>query len=202
MTDLAKIRQRESDPALLEHAQRVSDKIIGRLDMKRVQLFGAMARQMPHLAGKVQMVRQMAGELGTAARDLVPCSRGCSNCCHMATLLSEQEAEVIAAETGAALSVPTEWFDGSDQRSHYDGVPCAFLVDSKCGIYEHRPVACRLHVHMDRDNTLCQVIPGETIQVPRLDTMGFDISYIAAFGKPLQVRLADIREFFPQGLAK
>lgn len=202
MSDIAKIRQREYDPAMVEHAQRVSDQIVARVDMQRVQLFGAMAKQMPHLAGKVDMVRRMADELGTAARDLVPCSRGCSKCCHMATLLSEQEAEVIAAETGAFLAKPNEYFYSTDERSRYDGVPCAFLKDSKCSIYAHRPVACRLHVHLDRDNTLCQIVPGEYVRVPRLDTLRFDINYVNAFGDALDVKLADIREFFPRGLAK
>jgi Fe-S-cluster containining protein len=202
MSDLAKIRQRETDPAVLEHAQRVSDKIVARVDQQRVQLFGAMAKQMPHLAGKVDMLRRMSGELATAARDLVPCSRGCSHCCHMATMLSQEEAEVIAAETGAPLATPSAWFTGADERNRYDGIPCPFLKDSKCSIYEHRPVACRLHVHLDRDNTLCQIIPGEPIQVPRLDTLRFDLNYVSAFGDPLNAKLADIREFFPNGLAK
>lgn len=204
MQDLEKIRAREADPAVLEHAQLVSEKINGRLDQQRVKVYGTMARHMPTPEGKVGMLRGMASELQTAVRDLVPCSRGCSDCCHMPTLMSEAEAAVIAGETGAALATPAAYFDGLTlgDDSPYKGVPCPFLRNHQCGIYAHRPFACRLHVHIDRDNTLCKVFRDEKIRVPRLDTLAFDVHYMKAFGNPLTVRVADIRDFFPQGLAK
>jgi Fe-S-cluster containining protein len=202
MTDLLKIRARESDPAVSEHAQQVSDRIIGRVDMQRVEVYGQMARRMPKPPGKVEMVRRMAAELASAARDLVPCSRGCSACCHMPTHVIAEEAAVIAAETGAQLAEPAHWFDGREVGHHYEGVPCTFLVDGLCSIYLNRPFACRIHIHIDRDNTLCEVVPGEPIRVPRLDTRRFDSYYVQAFGPAADARLADIRDFFPKGLAR
>lgn len=199
--DLARIRAREADPAVVEHAQEVAGKIQARVDMQRVKLLGRMAELMPKPAGKMEILRQLAGELATAARDLVPCSRGCDKCCHMPTLLSQEEAAIIASETGATLATPAVWFDGEVLGpTPYDGIPCSFLANGVCSIYASRPYACRLHVHLDRDNTLCQIIPGETIRVPRLDTLAFDLAYANSFGGPLAIGLADIREFFPNGL--
>jgi Fe-S-cluster containining protein len=202
MNDLTRIRARESDPATLERAQQVSDKINRRLDKQRVNLLGRMAELMPQPAGRLDLLRQMAGELAGAARDLVPCSRGCSGCCHMPTMLSQEEAEIIGREVGVPVAEPAQWFDGVNMGHRFDGVACSFLQDGICGIYAHRPFACRMHVHLDRDNTLCEIVPGESIRVPRLDTLHFDLAYARAFGGPLSIRLADIREFFPQGLVK
>jgi Fe-S-cluster containining protein len=203
MTDLATIRAREADPGLDERAQRVSDKIFARIDQQRVRMFGRMAQVLPNPADKLQVLNDMAGELGKAARDLVPCSRGCSKCCHMATMLTAQEATLIAQQTGARLAEPQVYFSGADgEHERYAGQPCPFLKNDVCSIYQHRPFACRVHVHIDRDNTLCQVVPGERIRVPMLDTMEFDTRYVAAFGGPFSAKLADIREFFPKGLDK
>jgi Fe-S-cluster containining protein len=202
MADLRKIRAREQDPAVLEHAQRVSSKILARIDGQRIDLYGKLAQRMPAADSKLGVLRGLTEVLSTAARDLVPCSRGCSSCCHMPTHLLLQEAEVIAAETGAYLATPAQWFGASGDEHRYDGIPCSFLKGDTCSIYAHRPFACRLHIHLDRDNTLCTVIPGEDIRVPRLDTLQYDLAYMAAFGHPAQAKLADIREFFPQGLAR
>lgn len=201
LTDIARIRAREADPSLGAHARQVVDKIHDRLDLQRVTLLGRMAELMPTPAGKLDVLRRMSDELGNAARDLVPCSRGCAKCCNIPTLVSQQEAAVIAQETGAALAQPDQWFDGKmDDPAPYYGVPCTFLRNDTCSIYTHRPFACRIHVHLDRDNTLCQTVPGESIRVPQLDTLRFDLAYAISFGGPLDVKLADVREFFPQGL--
>lgn len=201
MTDLEKIRAREFDPAMEAHAQRVAEKISAGVDRARIHFFGTTAAHFPGPARKVALLRNMAAVLGEAARQLVPCSRGCSKCCHMATALSEDEAAVIAEATGAPLAVPTEYLHGDPAVARFNGQPCPFLQEGMCGIYAERPLACRMHIHLDRDSTLCQIVPGETIRVPRLDTIELDRHYMHAFHPdPRQVRLADIREFFPQGL--
>lgn len=198
---LAAIRAREFDPAMEQHAQRTADQITARIEPQRIALYGQLARKMQDPAAKVDLVRRMAGELSNAARGLVPCSRGCDGCCHMPTMLIAEEAAVIARETGAQLATPAAWFAGEDaEASPHKGVPCTFLHNGACSIYAQRPMACRLHIHLDRDNTLCRIIPGETIRVPRLDTMAFDMQYVRAFGPPADAKLADIREFFPHGL--
>lgn len=203
MSNLAKIRQRECDPAMEAHARQTGEKIIARVDFQRVGVFGQMARRMHGAAGKVDMVRRMADELASAARGLVPCSRGCSRCCHMPTLIIAEEAAVIAAETGARLAQPAQWFSGEDaEASPHKGVSCTFLSNGLCGIYAQRPFACRVHVHIDRDNTLCEIVPGESIRVPRIDTMQFDLHYAQAFGSVMEAKFADVRAFFPQGLAR
>lgn len=197
---LAAIRAREFDPAMERHAEQVAGQIIGRVDLQRVRLYGALARHLPQPAAKMEALRGMAGELSTAARGLVPCSRGCDACCHMPTLLIAEEAAVIAQETGAHLATPAQWYGGEDpETSPHNGAPCTFLRQGACSIYARRPLACRLHLHLDRDNTLCRIVPGETIRVPRLDTLAFDLEYVRAFGPAAEARLADIREFFPHG---
>jgi Fe-S-cluster containining protein len=201
MTELDKIRAREYDPAMEAHAQAVAAQISAKVDRARIHFFGTAAAHFPGPARKVALLRSMAGELANAARQLVPCSRGCAKCCHMATALSEDEAAVIAAATGAPLATPTDYLHGEAAVERFNGQPCPFLQEGLCGIYAERPLSCRMHLHLDRDSTLCQIVPGATIRVPRLDTIELDRHYMQAFDPdPRQVRLADIREFFPQGL--
>lgn len=200
MTDLDKIRAREFDPAMEAHAQAVADQIRSRIQPQRVQLYGSMAAATADPVAKVELLRSVAGELSDAARQLVPCSRGCSHCCHMATLVAEGVALVIAAATGAALAVPAAYLGRDELVDRYSGVACPFLQNGACGIYAQRPFACRTHLHLDRDNTLCQIVPGESVRVPLLDTRDFNGHYVRAFGEPDTARYADIRDFFPQGL--
>lgn len=197
MADLAKIRAREYDPAMERHAEATTEKIGSRIDVNRVNLFGSMARRVAGNANKVGLLRQMAGELTTAAKGLVPCSSGCSHCCHMPTLITVEEAAVIAQETGTVMATPTRYFEGRDDTT-WLGVPCTFLgAGGRCTIYESRPFACRMHISIDRDSLLCEIVPGEEIRTPRIDLLIFDCHYVSAFGELEDVKLADIREFFP-----
>ena len=76
-------------------------------------------------------------------------------------------------------------------------MPCAFLVDDRCSIYEHRPLACRHLFNVDVDNLLCQLVPGVAIEVPYLGMQGEQVAYVSAMGA--NARLADIRDWFPVG---
>ena len=82
------------------------------------------------------------------------CKKGCSYCCHVIVDVSIAEVaralEVVArrfsAEDVAALTVRArenaDRSRGTDALS-YPIIPCAFLRDGECSIYEGRPLACR-----------------------------------------------------------
>jgi len=79
-------------------------------------------------------------------------------------------------------------------RDMYFGVPCTFLVESKCSIYEHRPLACRQQFNFDDDNLVCQLVPGEGIAVPYLNVQSEQVAYAVAMG--MHANMADIRDWF------
>lgn len=201
MADLAAIRAREADPAMYEHAERVNAMINARIDNKGMNALANQAVAANSVKTKVILLRRMADKLGEAGRGLVPCRKGCSHCCHMATLVHLDEAKLIAAATGARMVTPKAFnvdiMHVEKLRNRYDGVACRFLVNGACSIYEHRPLACRLHLVVDRDETLCEIVPGEKIVTPMIDTLQYDMAITKAFGGPLNMKYADIREYFP-----
>ena len=137
-------------PDLLPTGKAVADKILTRLNTAWNQSKSQSAT--PAAANRYRELLLVAdaeiGEMTAQAGD-IPCRLGCNYCCkdekivltekeavlaiqHVEKILSiEQKARVVASILAAA---PT-----SDEAS----VPCAFLIDERCSIYESRPLACR-----------------------------------------------------------
>jgi hypothetical protein len=110
-------------------------------------------------------------------------------------LLSRAEAGLIARETGRPLQTPADPSLRNKMNPTYIGVPCPFLVDNRCSIYASRPFTCRVHYNMDADNLLCQLIPGESTNVPYLNPQAWHVAYGAAL-PPSALEFFDIRDFF------
>jgi uncharacterized protein len=155
---------------------------------------------------RLRRLYKVADEITAVAAPYSPCKRGCSACCHMATLVSLPEAEMMAESIGVKLTVPKSW-PFYDQRSgsefaardefaasfHESRKPCTFLVNNECSIYEHRPLACRVHLNLAANADPCQMdAPRETAM---LDLMTLDMAYMM-IGR--SAKLHDIREYFPR----
>jgi Fe-S-cluster containining protein len=104
----------------------------------------------------------------TSLRDAAPperaiaCTEGCSACCYQRvgctipeavaialglTARSDDEIAAVARATRFLHDATTALDDVGRVRS---GLPCAFLRDNACSIYEIRPVACRSVFSFDR----------------------------------------------------
>lgn len=195
------IREREADPAVYEHAEKVGRYLTERMDPAAQRALRDQAQRAKSPKTKVILLRQMADQLGTVAAPVMACKAGCSHCCYMPAMIGATEAAQIARETGAPMSTPAYQYPPKGNTA-FDGVACTFLVDGGCSIYANRPFACRIHFIVDRDNTLCEIVPGEDIQAPHLDVDNYHFSYVQAFGAPEMRQMADVREFFPQGLGR
>lgn len=165
----------------------------------------------PRIQHKIFWLRQLADAFGESVGPHAACTDGCDACCRQPVALTQQEAEVIARETGAPLHQPATWSARGEDR--YVAQPCSFLVDSRCTIYAHRPMVCRLMFSMDVDDLLCHRVPGALSHMPYADYSQYKELYIRAhLGKVKseaelqaglqQLQLADIREFFPEGLGR
>jgi Fe-S-cluster containining protein len=163
----------------------------------------------PAIKHKIYWLRQMAQTFAEAVAPHAACADACDGCCHQPVSVTLEEAQVIARETGAHMRMPSEW--STLPVMEYAGQPCPFLKDARCTIYEHRPMVCRLIFNMDADALLCQMVPGARSQAPYADHSVYKELYILAHvGKvkddeALQaalkgLRMADLRQFFPQGL--
>jgi Fe-S-cluster containining protein len=171
--------------------------------------------QQAHIAPSGQRIfwlRKAADLVGKAAAGVSPCSSGCSSCCHINVMVAHPEAveigKAIGREpravppantitTGALLKPKRGALDRQARlQALYFGQPCVFLGSGgECTIYEHRPLACRLHFSLDEDNLLCQPVRDVEVPMLLLDSRLEKAGYLLALG-PKQV-LADVRDWFP-----
>lgn len=147
------------------------------------------------------------------AAQAAPCKKGCDSCCHMAVLVSRSEAEHLAEVSGRALSkdpvgairldatlaesIRNEGHTKAIEESwhHHTRVACPFLHEGACSVWASRPLACRYHYSLDRDNLLCRLIEsGESVDVPKLNTVASTALSLAIQG--VNQDAADIRDWF------
>ena len=165
----------------------------------------ALVESAEPLDRKVIRLRQVVDKVAAAIAPYTPCRKGCSACCHKAAIVSEMDAMQIAEATGAPLATPGKVFevrDGAEARKRYliayAGKPCTFLKDGACSIYEHRPVVCRVQHTLEDDAAPCE--PREGLHAEAMDLTDIYLAELRMNGRMMVY--ADIREFFPAGLAK
>ena len=163
----------------------------------------------PAIKQKIFWLRELAGTFADAVAPHAACTSGCAACCYQPVAVTLQEAEALAKETGARMQTPAAWSTEADMQ--HVGQACSFLQDSRCTIYQFRPIACRLMFNMDVDALLCQMVPGALSHVPYADYSDQKELYVRAHlgrvktGEEMQaalktLQMADLRDFFPQGL--
>lgn len=195
MAELAEVHARENDPATMANAKIRGQQISARLSIERLKLLAHAAAIAERPAKKIFWLRKLADELAPAVAGIVPCREGCTHCCHTPALISRIEAALIAKETGAVLQTPPATALTSRTNYAYIGTPCPFLRDNACSIYAVRPFVCRTHYSVDADNLLCQLVPGEQIRVPYVNTAPFNLAYVRAVRED-EMDFFDIRDFF------
>ena len=205
MSHMDKVRARLADPATDAAARKRGGQITHRLKLASINKYALALQYEPDPKRKTLWLRKITDTLAKATEGIVPCKVGCSACCNMATLMSVEEAEEITRRTGIPHSMPSPMTltrkDVDIEREQYTGVPCTFLKAGKCSIYEYRPHSCRVHYVLDKDALLCTMVPGELIEAPMFDNTQFNMLWVLSHPvkHPYDMRLADIREFFPEG---
>ncbi len=196
MTPLEQAHERMADKNLITAAQARANVIINRLRDAKIDTMALALQDESTTYGKVIWFKQMMDTLSKATSGQTPCKDGCSHCCKMALNITVQEAEAIAKASGKKMTMPPVFYETSDPKD-FEGVNCPMLVDDRCSVYEVRPFPCKAHYSVDKDNLLCRIIPGSDIRAPTLDTSQFALFSAMTYDNPLEVKLADIREFFP-----
>lgn len=156
---------------------------------------------------KLRVLRQVSEQLQAVIENSVSCKRGCFACCTMAVAVSYAEAEQIGHSIGVQPSC--KGIGGSDAGCEEDleeladaidkylNVPCPFLEEGICGIYEYRPIACRLHHNLSDFPILCDTLNNPGSDVPALNFSQVHFAYTSLF---FAEGFHDIRRFFPLGL--
>lgn len=148
---------------------------------------------------KLRKLVALYESLGQAAAAVSPCKAGCSYCCHIPVVISTQDAERIARATSRVpKTLPLRSPIELDRilKSHTPS-PCPFLKESRCSIYDDRPLACRTHYTLDNSSYWCNPNVGVNQAVlPKADDLALNLSYIE-IATALKISFGEIREFFP-----
>ena len=159
-----------------------------------------IANENASLRSRFSKILRFADVISAAVAPQAGCSKGCASCCHISVGISGAEAQII----GMAIGVkPATGVSSNGDRDalvkHYFGQPCPFLANQECSIYAHRPVACRLHFTLDRDDYFCRTsIAPEDSMVPNVNLDSYWMIY-GLIAAQMSRDEGDIRQFFPQG---
>jgi len=201
-------RVAEGDEAIRQKMARMNQQAPAFMHLQTLRkTFDRILASPQNVARKIAALWDLADKAGAHIAPYAACKKGCSHCCHIAVSVSRAEAQTIGQRIGRK---PREVAARGTQKGAFDdvpwgyGSPCTFLKNGQCSIYEHRPMACRLHFNMDRDALLCMLDPPRTSPVPFYDARQWEVAVIYAGGgrDRESVGLADIREFFPPGDAR
>lgn len=158
------------------------------------------------LPEKIRRLQLLASDMLRPIQPHIPCRAGCSACCQFLRVpISQTEAEMIGEFIGRApATLPAGSPTAPAKPSGKFGIPCPFLKENRCSVYEVRPVACRTHIVLDIDNLLCgyenavlaEQLDPRAVGIPRLNASVVTNAYWQIHREQQQAS-ADIRQFFP-----
>jgi len=144
---------------------------------------------------KLRKLYHLLNDLGAIAAPYIACGKGCSACCHMNVMVSQLEVALIEKEVGARPA----HLQGSKVHDleTFNGVPCPFLNDGACSIYEIRPFACRKHMSFDASAYWCAPDRSHKVKMPLVEYSSAESAYLGLTRTWGNGCFADIRDFFP-----
>lgn len=153
-----------------------------------------LAKQNASQRSKLRKIYSLMTDLGNAAEPYVACGKGCSSCCKMNVTISQVEANLIAEKLGIKSKQLTN--SKIHPLKEFIGIPCVFLEDNSCTIYDVRPYVCRNHFWFDTSSYWCDPSRSLEVNMPMIEFSGalaafFDVTKKASGGIH-----ADIRDFF------
>lgn len=152
-------------------------------------------------AVKLTRLRCAASDLGRVVGAVAPCSPGCDHCCKMAVSLTYGEAKLIGDRIGIQPIMPkTINMDREELVQKYMGVPCTFLEDGLCSIYDDRPLACRTHFNVSNYPDLCDIIKHPAQSMPAFDFSNMWLGAMEIAIEANDMVFCDLRDFFPHAV--
>ncbi|WP_460548791.1 YkgJ family cysteine cluster protein [Comamonas piscis] len=144
---------------------------------------------------KLGKIYSLMAEVSQAVQPYVACGKGCSDCCKMNVSISIMEAQRLAVVSRKPMAVVNHPVRHSAEK--FSGIPCPFLVDDVCSVYEVRPYACRSHYSFDITAYWCHPERSHKGEMSLLQMGGARQAYEEIVLSSCLHGFADIRDFFP-----
>lgn len=149
-----------------------------------------IARESGSAIRKLRRLYRAMEEISAVIAPYVACRAGCTSCCHYAVHLYPLEAELIEKRTAhKRLAFPAPAGD-------FHGLPCPFLAQGRCGIYEDRPMSCRQHFALTNSAYWCEPTRSDQIQLPMVRLSAAAESFEKIVQKDGRMEALDIRQVF------
>jgi hypothetical protein len=166
----------------------------GNLDEARYEFVYELKKDIP-VKAKLNRLKKIADKINKAALPYSACKSGCSHCCHISAVITQSEADSLAAASGRKAKRLTKASPGVEARDKWFRVPCPFLIKGKCSVYEDRPIVCRMLFNLADTPHFCDTaIAPEDSHVTMLNLQVLEQGYVEAF---IGQTWGDIRDFFP-----
>lgn len=143
---------------------------------------------------KLRKIYNLLTDIGNVAEPYIACAKGCSSCCKMNVTISQLEANLISENTGFQVNQLTNSIEHSSEE--FIGIPCIFLKNDSCSIYDVRPFVCRKHVWFDTSSYWCAPERSLSEELPMIEYSGAVAAYCDVTKNTLEGIHADIRDFF------
>ena len=83
------------------------------------------------------------------------------------SIIEAERLSFISGRNLAAVSRPVR-----HRSDEFSGIPCPFLQDNACTVYEHRPFACRAHYSFDDTAYWCHPERSNAAEFSLLESGG------------------------------
>lgn len=166
------------------------------LDARDDAIAERLRRENSSAKSKLGKIYTLMADLSHAVSPYVACGKGCSDCCKMNVSISDIEAERLSMISRKPMAVVKQPVLHS--LEDFSGIPCPFLVNDACSVYDARPYACRAHFSFDTSAYWCHPERSNVGDMSLLQMGGARQAYDdVVVGSRLQ-GFADIRDFFPK----
>ena len=134
-------------------------------DIKKIEL-NAKLKEDENWEFRAYLKGQDSGEIDKIVHRLndevssqIDCTM-CGNCCtKIPPGITEKDMERLAARLNITPDeVKQEYTESFDNELSFKSLPCCFLKDKKCTIYEDRPDDCRSYPHLHKKHFVNRLI--------------------------------------------
>jgi hypothetical protein len=143
---------------------------------------------------KLRKIYNLMTDIGNVAEPYIACANGCSSCCKMNVTISQVEANLIGEKMGRKAKQLVN--SKNHNTNEFIGIPCIFLQDNSCSIYDVRPFVCRNHLWFDTSSYWCDPKRSLDVTMPMIEFSGATGAFFEVTKKNSSGIHGDIRDFF------